>query len=168
MNQEKTLRQVLSELGWITYKTQGRSMEPLLHQGRDLVTIRRREPGEPLRENDVVLYFRPDAPDHLILHRVVGFAPDGSSIILGDNNVFFERDILDENIIGVLAFITRKGRHIEMDDPWYLEYVDKLRRNQSSRIRRQRPWRVLDSRLRSFAKRLLGPKLTALVRRICA
>ena len=55
---KSTFKEVLARDGVLVYRIRGVSMEPMLRQGRDLVTIRAAKPGERFHENDVVLYCR--------------------------------------------------------------------------------------------------------------
>ena len=43
---KSTFKEVLARDGVLVYRTRGVSMEPMLRQGRDLVTIRAAKPGE--------------------------------------------------------------------------------------------------------------------------
>ena len=147
-----SLQEVLQQKGHITYKTRGTSMEPMLRQDRDLVTIRRREAGERFMENDVVLYHRPSEPDRLILHRIVGVRDDGYRII-GDNCWTYEDDIVDSDILGVLVSFIQNGRQIELDSEEYLHYVEDLRKNEEDRIRNLKK----NFEFRQKLKKLLGP-----------
>ena len=142
-----TLEQILARDGVLVYRSRGVSMEPMLRQGRDLVTIRARRPGERFAENDVVLYYR--QPDRMhTLHRVVGVGADGY-VILGDNCVAFEHIPFDD-VLGVLVSFVRDGRACSVTDADYLRYVRRLRRWQGVRIARRR---VL-VRAKACAKRL--------------
>jgi signal peptidase I len=51
-----TLEDYLVSEGVIIYKVVGKSMEPMIRQNRDLVTIIKREPDVKCSENDVVLF----------------------------------------------------------------------------------------------------------------
>lgn len=142
-----TFEQILARDGVLVYRIRGVSMEPMLRQGRDLVTIRAARPGERFAENDVVLYYR--QPDCMhTLHRVVGVGEDGY-VILGDNCVAFER-IPFEDVLGVLVSFVRDGRACTVTDAVYLRYVRRLRRWQGVRIARRRAL----MRAKACAKRL--------------
>ena len=129
-----TFEELLARDGSLTYKTRGTSMEPLLHENRDLVTIRKKQPGERCRENDVVLYRYPGSSKY-ILHRIVEVRPE-DYVILGDNCTRYEYGIRDENILGSMICILRDGREVRTTDETYLAYVRKLRANEKSRIRK--------------------------------
>ena len=102
----------------MVYTNVGFSMLPLLRQYRDIIEIRRKEPGR-CKKYDVVLYKRGDM---YILHRILKVLPEGY-LIAGDHNTFVERDITDDRILGVMRRVIRSGRDIYMDNPWYRLYV---------------------------------------------
>ena len=62
------IEQYLSENGTLTYSNKGTSMMPLLREGKDMFTLRRKG-AERCRAGDVVLYKR--LPKDYVLHRVV-------------------------------------------------------------------------------------------------
>lgn len=133
---ESTFEEVLDRDGVLVYRTSGISMEPMLRQGRDLVTIRAAKPGERFCENDVVLYYHAVGRKHA-LHRIVGVEPTGY-IILGDNCISYEYDVPFDDVLGVLVSFVRDGKSYLVDDPVYLDYVKKLRRGERGRIARRR------------------------------
>ena len=96
----------------------GRSMRPLIREGRDSVIL------SPvvgrLKKYDIPFYRRPDGI--YVLHRVVGFDGDGY-ILCGDNQFVLEHGITDENIIAVVTAIRRGGRLINLNGPLYRTYV---------------------------------------------
>lgn len=100
-------------------KTQGDSMQPMLKEGRDTVIIV--PPVFPLKKYDVPVYRR---QDHYTMHRIVGATKKGY-IICGDNRTHLERDITDNDIIGVLAAFYHDGKYVECTDEEYLRYARK-------------------------------------------
>ncbi|MBR3258495.1 MAG: S26 family signal peptidase [Eggerthellaceae bacterium] len=109
----------LEEHGTLTYSNVGASMLPLLRQGKDLFTVERKAPGTRCKVGDVVLFRRP--PDKYVLHRVVEVMPD-SYTIMGDNCVTKERDVRDEDILGVMTGFVRKGKAHSVDERGYRAY----------------------------------------------
>jgi len=97
----------------------GTSMLPLLVQGRDTVTLKKNV--SPLKKGDLPLYRRKDGA--FVLHRVVKVNEDGSYIMCGDNQFLKEKGITDENIIGVVSEITRKGENFSVESKRYQFYV---------------------------------------------
>ncbi len=111
-----TFEELLARDGRLVYRTKGVSMEPMLHQNRDLVMIG--VPSAPLKKYDVALYRRGN--DH-VLHRVVGMR-DGSYLIRGDNTYSLET-VPAEDVIGVLTAFIRKGKQFSVEDADYRRYV---------------------------------------------
>ncbi len=105
-----TFEELLNEKGYIIYFNVGRSMLPLLRQRRDIIEIRRKEPGR-CKKYDAVLYKR---GAKYILHRVLRVLPEGY-LIAGDNNTFVERDIMDAQILGVMTRVIRNGKSIDVN-----------------------------------------------------
>ena len=133
---KSSFEEVLARDGVLVYRTRGVSMEPMLREGRDVVTIRAAKPGERFAVNDVVMYYRAGDRKYT-LHRIVGVGPAGYTII-GDNCVTYERDIPFEDVLGLLVSFVRDGKPCTVEDPEYLEYVRKLRRGERGRIARRR------------------------------
>ena len=131
-----TFEEVLARDGVLVYRTRGVSMEPMLREGRDVVTIRAAKPGERFCVNDVVMYYRAGDRKYT-LHRIVEVGPAGYTII-GDNCVTYERDIPFEAVLGVLVSFVRDGKPCTVEDPEYLAYVRKLRRGERGRIARRK------------------------------
>lgn len=127
-----TVESILLEEGQVVYKIKGRSMEPMLIPNKDIVTIRKKGNGESFVENDIILY---KANGKLILHRVIQTLPTGKYVTLGDNSSKKEYDIEGKQIIGVLQAFTHNGIHYDVDDPQYLDYVERLRKCEKQRIR---------------------------------
>ena len=128
-----TFEEVLARDGVLVYRTRGVSMEPMLREGRDVVTIRAAKPGERFSVNDVVMYYRAGDRKYT-LHRIVEVGPAGYTII-GDNCVAYERDVPFEDVLGVLVSFVRDGKACTVE---YLAYVRKLRRGERGRIARRK------------------------------
>ena len=133
---KRSYEEILASGDTLVYTNVGRSMMPLLRQRRDLLIIEKKPPGR-LKKYDVPLYKR---GKKYILHRIVKVTEDGY-VIIGDNNTFYEYDITDDQILGVLTGFVRndpagierfmfwkkdrkmKGRRCSVTDPAYLAYV---------------------------------------------
>ena len=105
------LEEELMRTGEIVFSNRGRSMMPLIREGKDLVVIKKCR-GR-LKKYDVPLYRKDEESPHHILHRIIKVTPDGY-VIRGDNCYFKEYGITDANIIGVLTAVVRNGKEIPM------------------------------------------------------
>ncbi len=111
---------ILKEKKIFIGKTAGDSMEPMLREARDTVIIV--PPAFPLKKGDVPVYRR---DGHYTMHRIVRVHSRGY-IICGDNRVLPERDIREEDIIGVLAAFYRDGTYVSCTDAAYLRYSARI------------------------------------------
>ncbi|MBO5076306.1 MAG: hypothetical protein J5584_01755 [Clostridia bacterium] len=116
--ESRSIEEYLAENGSLTYSNVGVSMMPMLKQGRDLFTVRKKG-AERARKYDVVLFKRP--PDKYVLHRVVKVRPEGYDI-LGDNCAARERNVPEERVLGVLTSFVRKGREHSVEEKGYKLY----------------------------------------------
>ena len=87
-------------------------------QRRDLIEIRQKGPGR-CKKYDVVLYKR---NGQYILHRILRVLPE-EYVVAGDHNSFLDKNIIDDDILGVMKWIVKDGKDITMDDPRYRLYV---------------------------------------------
>ena len=113
-----TFEQLLNNSGYLVYTNVGYSMMPLLRQRKDVITIKKKD-TERCKKYDVVLY---KCRDKYILHRILKVLPNGY-LIAGDNCTIVERDVRDENILGVMTQVRRNGKTITTDNTWYKIYV---------------------------------------------
>ena len=109
-------------------KTQGDSMLPMLVEGRDYVVIA--PPKFPLKKYDVPVYRR---DGHYTMHRIVKVTRKGY-IICGDNRTYLEKDITDNEIVGVLTAFYHNGKLISCTDEDYVRYSKKVCYNLPVRI----------------------------------
>ena len=131
-----TYEEILRKGQTLVYTNVGMSMMPLLRQRRDLLIIEPKPPGR-LKKYDVPLYKR---GKKYILHRIVKVTDTGY-VIIGDNNTFYEYDVTDDLILGVLTGFVRndppgieklifwkkdrhmKGKRFSTEDKAYRAYV---------------------------------------------
>ena len=141
-----TYEEYLEQNGSMTYSNVGVSMMPLLRQGRDLFTVRKKG-GERCKKYDVVLYRRP--PSHYVLHRIIAVR-EHDYVIRGDNCIRKEYGITDADIIGVMTGYVRNGKEHSAEDAVYRLY---------SRVWvAAAPVRIMLQKLRLFAGRKLHGK----------
>ena len=113
-----TYEEYLDKNGSMTYSNRGISMMPLLKEGRDMFTVRKKGDNR-CEKYDVVLYRRP--PQSYVLHRVIEVR-DEDYVILGDNCINKEYGIKDSDIIGVMTSYVRKGREHSVTETGYRLY----------------------------------------------
>ncbi len=118
MNKPFSFDEYLETHDSLTYTNVGVSMLPLLRQGKDLFTVKRKG-AERYKAGDVVLYRRP--PNHYVLHRIIKVLPDGY-VILGDNSIAKEHGIRDEDILGVMTSFVRNGKEHKVEERGYIFY----------------------------------------------
>ena len=111
-----TFESLLARDGKLVYKVKGNSMNPMLVQNRDLVTIQ--PPAARLKKYDVALYKRGQS---YVLHRVIGVTSD-AYLIRGDNTYLVEH-VPQQAVIGILTGFQRNGRMYSVTDKRYLCYA---------------------------------------------
>lgn len=115
----KSIESVLAEGGVYVSVVVGRSMEPMLREREDtvaVVPIKGR-----LKKYDVAL-FRDG--EKYVLHRVVKVLPD-SYVFCGDNCVTCEKNITDEDVLGILDKVwkgKRGEKEMKLEGFGYLLY----------------------------------------------
>ena len=119
--------QYLAEHGELTYRIVGVSMNPLLRQDRDLITVLRsdlakKDENGRFHNHEVVLYQR-HSDGAYVLHRIVEVR-EKDYVILGDNCEKREYGITDEDILGVMTSFVRDGKTVPVTDPLYKAYVE--------------------------------------------
>ena len=137
MSKPVSYEEYLDQNGSMTYTNVGVSMLPLLRQGKDLFTVRKKG-SERCKVGDVVLYRR---GDRYVLHRVVEVR-EKDYVILGDNCVCREFGISDEDIIGVMTGYVRGGKEHSVSDLGYRLYSALWLHTEKPRIflKRARGW----------------------------
>ncbi len=116
---KSTYEQELALRGELIYVTEGTSMRPFIHSGKDLVVITAKE-KRPVRKFDAVFYRRDSG--QYVLHRVVKVTRRGYAL-RGDNRRCTEYGIQDRHILGVLTAVIRDGQRIDVDTPEYRREV---------------------------------------------
>ena len=124
------LSDYLEERGSLTYANVGTSMMPLLREGIDLFTVKKKG-KERFKRGDVVLYHR--TPDKYVLHRIIEVTDD-DYVIMGDNTVSKEVGIKDDEILGIMIGYTRNGRYHSTDEIGYRLYTAYILRTIKLRV----------------------------------
>lgn len=102
---------MLEKGGTVTITVAGWSMQPMVYNRRDTVTLVK--PQLPLKKYDLPL-FRLDN-GKFILHRVVKVYKNGNYKCQGDNRWEPEDNIRDDQIIGVVKSFNRNRKQIDVD-----------------------------------------------------
>lgn len=118
---KSTFEAQLDRHGSFTYRNTGVSMMPLLKQGRDLFTVRKKKSGERLKKYDVALYRR---GEQYVLHRVLKLV-DGGYVIRGDNCLYME-NVREKDVIGVMTAYVRKGKPHSVHDKVFKRYTRRM------------------------------------------
>lgn len=105
--------------GTVTFMPNGTSMLPMLRSGKDIVVLKK--PEGKLKKYDLPFYRRKNGS--FVLHRIVGFANDGSYILCGDHQYALEAGITDDQIFAVVSAFNRKGKSYTVNSLSYRIYV---------------------------------------------
>ena len=105
---DRSIEQVLKEVGFIVTEFKGTSMNPLLKSGRDKVFIS--APKNRLKKRDIALYKR--ANGMYVLHRVYKVL-SSSYVFWGDNQTVLEYGVRDEDILGVCEGYYKGEKYVE-------------------------------------------------------
>lgn len=100
----------------VSFSPKGISMQPLLYQGRDAVTLSPLKGS--LKKHDVALFRRDNGA--YVLHRVVSVGE--TYTFVGDNQFALERGIRQDQILAIMSAFTRKGKEISVTDLGYQCY----------------------------------------------
>ena len=110
------IREQLDGGNSVTFSPRGVSMLPMLHQGRDTVTL------SPIigkmKKFDLPLYKRDNGK--YVLHRIVS-VKNGITCV-GDNQFALEHGLRDDQMIAVVTSFTRNGKEISADSAGYKLY----------------------------------------------
>ncbi len=107
---DRSIEQVLQEVGFIVTNFKGTSMNPLLKCERDKVFIEK--PKKRLEKYDVALYKRSNGM--YVLHRVYKVMPS-SYIFWGDNQLVLEFGVKDEDVLGVCKGFYKGERFVDFE-----------------------------------------------------
>lgn len=136
----KEIEKALKENGVFIGKTQGDSMFPMLVAERDIVVIKK--PVFPLKKYDVPVYRN---NGHYTMHRIVKVTRKGY-VVCGDNRTHLERNVIDDDIVGVLTAFYCNGEFVKCTDKMYVKYVKK--------VYRSLPWRRIKAIVKHITKKI--------------
>jgi len=124
------LEESLKQNGVYITITKGDSMNPMLVQGRDRVVVV--PPEFPLKKYDIPVYRK---MGHYTMHRIVKVTKNGY-IICGDNRGALEKNIREEDIVGMLDGIYQGDKFISREDKEFLQYgIDAVKTLPKRRIK---------------------------------
>lgn len=118
---EPIIKEVLASGGEFELYPRGTSMLPLLHQGRDSVTLVKR-PDCHLNDGDIAFYKRSNG--QFVLHRVM-YRDENGYTMCGDNQTVLEHGVTDNMIIGIVSSLKIDGKIITPDNKKYRRYVKR-------------------------------------------
>ena len=144
----KDIEKILSEEGVYVSSVVGRSMYPMLREGRDTVAVT--PVSGRLKKYDVALY---RVGEKYVLHRVVRVLPD-SYICCGDNCVVLERGICDGDVVGVLSKVWQGEREFDLNSLGYRLYS----RRKVLGFLPRKIWRRLRGAVSRRIKKIFGNK----------
>jgi len=115
------MRETLAAGKSVKFSPRGRSMLPMLREGRDSVVLS--PVNGPLEKYDLPLYQRNDGK--YILHRIVATGVRDGQLIytcMGDNQLVLEFGVTQEQIIAVVTGFYRGGKLHSVDEKGYKLY----------------------------------------------
>jgi len=118
MNKNLQFEDILLFDGQLIYTAKGVSMLPLIKQHHDVVTIESR-PGQ-YKVRDAVLFKRDNG--QYVLHRIIKKHGDKYDIV-GDHQYIIEKNIREDQIMGVLTSVDKGKKTIKETDFKYKYYV---------------------------------------------
>lgn len=112
------IAETLQKGGNFRFSPQGVSMLPFLEAGRDEVLL---SPVDTPKKYDVCLFRRESGA--FVLHRVISIEKDGAYTFCGDNQLYPEKRVSRENIIGRVSVVFRGGEAFPIEDKAFLRYA---------------------------------------------
>lgn len=113
-----TIEETLQRVNSFIATPVGRSMLPILREGKDTVLLERIS-GKP-QKYDMILYKRRSG--QYVLHRLLEVRQN-DYVMCGDNQTVKEYGITDKNIIGICTGFYRREKFIDCKGKLYLLYV---------------------------------------------
>lgn len=117
------IQEVLDSGGEFRLYPKGVSMLPLIRQEKDSVLLKKRidSLNEPLLRHEIAFYQRENG--QFVLHRVMKIEKDGTYTMCGDNQLYWEKGIRKEQIIGYVSQIYKKEKALSWNSLGYRIYV---------------------------------------------
>lgn len=113
------ISEMLDQGGTFSLTITGSSMWPTILGGRDRVTLVKAP--EKLKKYDLPLYRRKNG--QFVLHRILSVNEDGTYDCCGDHQTQIERGLTQEQMIGLVTDIVRKGKAFSVWNAHYCRWV---------------------------------------------
>lgn len=110
------IEEILSSGGKVRITASGKSMEPVIKDGEDIVVIS--EINKPLDVGDIVLFKRSNG--RLVLHRIL--AVNGNEITLRGDSQWTAETADKSSVLGILEAVERNGRVLNSDSAYFKKY----------------------------------------------
>lgn len=104
---------VLRQEGQVRWKPAGSSMEPLIRNRKDVITVEKKRTP---KLGDIIFYKRLDGK--YIVHRIVEIDDIGRYYVCGDHQRQVEFPVYSNQVIGVVTEIERGNRKISVYGNW--------------------------------------------------
>lgn len=114
------IEEVLASGGEFRLYPKGISMKPLIRQEKDSVTLKGTS-DVALEKYDMAFYRRESG--QFVLHRVMEKEADGSYTMCGDNQLYLEKGIRQDQIISRVECLYRKDRAVDFGGFKYRVYL---------------------------------------------
>jgi Peptidase S24-like. len=105
----------------VSFRVNGRSMEPFIRYRRDDVTVR--PVTAPLKEGDIVLFEGKRIGGNYVLHQIVKIE-NGIVTTFGSNCINTDAPMTEDKILGVASEV-RRGSHVYQTDDWLWKAATK-------------------------------------------
>ncbi len=110
------IEEVLRSGGRVRMLASGRSMEPVIINGHDIVVLKKAE--RPFEKDDIVLFKRHNGS--LVLHRII--TVDGNRLTLRGDSQWTTETVDKSMILGILEAVERNGKVFNLNDKYFKKY----------------------------------------------
>ena len=117
------IQEVLNSGGEFRLYPRGTSMLPLIREKKDSVLLKKRSDteNEPIKQYEIAFYRRTNGD--FVLHRVMKIESDGTYTRCGDHQLFLEKGIAQEQIVGYVSQIYKKEKPLPLTSVRYRIYL---------------------------------------------
>ena len=104
-----SLKEAIERDGQILHYTKGISMQPMLVEGQNAVLVGK--VFRTLKKGDVILF---EGNNDCVLHRIIR-CKNGTYITRGDNNLFYDKPVSKDMVIGLLLGYYKGDKYIDCE-----------------------------------------------------